>query len=245
MDATDGSKLLIRAPQTGDMERQYGQNTWAQLMRQEQRRVHRLSQFMAVVNLILVCAVLALLGVVMLGALGHSPECKPMIKLHSHPRGYMDKQHQLTEVRTPSIMVTAPTGSNSKGGRLVWETNVGRVHSYGGFIYSNGSLVVPRKGLYRVFLQLTFEGMPKRCVPNRELKLVNYVLMYHEKYPKDVTLLTSTDRVNCSPELWSKSLYTSGLFELDAKSRLSVMSSDPDFITKNESEVFFGAELVP
>lgn len=45
-------------------------------------------------------------------------------------------------------------------------------------------------------------------------------------------------------EPWSKSLYTAGLFSLDAKSILRVKSSYPELIAEKEFQVFFGAELL-
>lgn len=46
-------------------------------------------------------------------------------------------------------------------------------------------------------------------------------------------------------EPWSKSLYTAGLFFLEAKSILRVKSSHTELIAKREYQVFFGAELLP
>lgn len=77
-----------------------------------------------------------------------------------------------------------------------------------------------------------------------QLKLTNTVHLIRDTYKGSTRLLTSVDTVSCGLETWSKSLYTSGKFQLDANSRLSVTSSHPRLIAKNEHEVFFGVDFL-
>lgn len=126
---------------------------------------------------------------------------------------------------------------------LQWENNIGNAHCHGGFNYSNGDLVVPRKAMYRVFLQITFIINCEED-PKTERKVWNNVYVYSDAYEVDTTLLSSVDMVACRGHSWYKSMYTAGLFFLEANDRLRVKSSDPKLIAKNEQEVFFGAELL-
>lgn len=103
--------------------------------------------------------------------------------------------------------------------------------------------MVPRNGIYRVFLQITFES--KNNLKCDELRLTNRVFFFRDTYADDVPFLSSVDSVRCSMEPWSKSLYTAGLFFLEANSILRVKSSHPELIVKKEYQVFFGAELLP
>lgn len=265
MAAMDGSRRLISSTHTGGMEDDYGSSTAAHLLRQERKYLHRLFQFLAVAHLLLISAVLAFAAVAVLGARAHSPSCQPTMKPHSHPpAGDVEKHQQRTDLEnpvvmptgdkeeplhctkspTPTAMLTVPAGNITKGKYLDWESNDGNAHCCGGFKYSGGRLVVPRQGMYRVFLQITFESGAKPCEYVRELKLTNIVYLSQVRYLQDVAILSTVDTVTCSLVSWSKSLYTSGLFRLEADSMLAVTSSSPELIAKKEEEVFFGVEFV-
>lgn len=80
------------------------------------------------------------------------------------------------------------------------------------------------------------------------MKLLNKVFYISDGYSEDRCILSSVDTVSYSKdcdEQWIKSLYTSGLFSLEANGSLRVMSLHPNLIARNEYEVFFGAELLP
>ncbi|XP_035514845.1 lymphotoxin-alpha-like isoform X2 [Morone saxatilis] len=156
------------------------------------------------------------------------------------------RQHQHEDFKNPSAMLTAPTGNITNGEYLEWETMTGNTFCHGGFNYSNGVLVVPRNGIYRVFLQITYQrkGDPW-CDHSDEMTLRNTVFVYRETYTKYMPLLSSVDTVSCSMTKWTKSLYAAGLFSLEANCRLTVTSSHPQLIVQKESEMFFGAELLP
>ncbi|XP_061586177.1 lymphotoxin-alpha isoform X2 [Cololabis saira] len=136
----------------------------------------------------------------------------------------------------------APVGNKTDGNYLRWESELGNAFVHGGFSYSGGSLLVPRTGTYRVFLQVTYEGVGRACPGS--LRLTSTVLSISPKYNRSVTLLTSMDTVNCSQGPWIRSLSTLGLFLLDAGGRLHVTSSHPALMAKNEYQVFFGADLI-
>lgn len=72
------------------------------------------------------------------------------------------------------------------------------------------------------------------------------VYIFRETYKEDWPLLSSFDTIPRTLEVeWSKSLYTAGLFFLEANSKLRVTSSHSHLIAEKEFQVFFGAELLP
>lgn len=125
-------------------------------------------------------------------------------------------------------------------GYLKWESHTGNAFCHGGFSYSNGNLVVPIKGTYRVFLQITYE-----ITRTDWLKLFNAVYFISDHYPEYNELLSTVDTVYCTverPKVCSKTIYTSGLFFLEANTNLSVKSLHPELIVQKEELMFFGAE---
>lgn len=102
--------------------------------------------------------------------------------------------------------------------------------------------MVPRSGIYRVFLQITYQS--KIDYKRKELGLTTTVYVFRDTYTQDMSLLSSVDTINTSMETWNKSLYTAGLFFLEANCLLRVKSSHPHLIVKKEHQVFFGAELL-
>ncbi|XP_054628994.1 lymphotoxin-alpha [Dunckerocampus dactyliophorus] len=158
-----------------------------------------------------------------------------------------DLRHQRREDedKNPSALLTAPFGSKTNGKYLLWESKSGNAHCRGGFVYANGSLVAPRKGMYRVFLQITYESKADFRCDAGGVKLANTVWIFRDNYRRDEILLSSVDTVSCSTEQWSKSLYTAALFSLEANSRLRVTSTYAHLIAPKEYLVFFGARLLP
>lgn len=209
-------------------------------------RLYRMAQFTVVALLLLVSGALALLITVGLGGRCHvSPDGEVKVSADSHSADVSMQQgsgrfQANPDVQTPSAMLTAYRGNQTVGDYLQWETG----HCEGGFHYSNGDLVVPKDGFYRVFLQITYQSDGEHC-PKVEMKLNNKVRYFTDSYRMDTTLLSSDDTVRCSKEPWTKSLYTSGLFKLEANDRLRVTSNYRKFITRNHYEVFFGAERLP
>lgn len=110
-------------------------------------------------------------------------------------------------------------------------------------MYSDGDLVVPRQGYYRVYVQMSFEGEADSCESGVAL-LTCSVFYYHDSYRSQQLLLTAVDTTAC-PRKWKKSLHSSSVFLLEANSRLRVTSSHSDHVLRNEYETFFGADLLP
>ncbi|XP_062241040.1 tumor necrosis factor ligand superfamily member 15-like [Platichthys flesus] len=204
------------------------QTTFTQLVRLKKKSRQIMAPISVVVLLLLTSAAVALLLVFGL-----------MKQPDSHSSGINLKQQQIIKVKNPSAMLTV--GSNINGKCLKWESDLGIAHCHGGFNYDDGNLVVPRDGIYRVFLQITYQSLDL-CLD--DLRLSSNVFFLGDSYNDSVLLLSSFDTVSCSMKQWRKSIYTAGLFELEANDRLYVTSSNQNLIIEDENLVFFGAELL-
>ncbi|CAK6959653.1 Hypothetical predicted protein [Scomber scombrus] len=249
MEMLKGSGRPIYACTTKDMEEDYygeeailpRQNALIQLLRQRERRLTQMTWFLAVVLVVVVSAAALLVGL-LLGQRAE-PADKQLLK---NPERYSfdsSNEHPKEMEDNPSAMLSVPVHIDPKLPYLDWDSKLGiTVHISGGFNYSNGNLVVPREGKYRIYLQITYEDDSGRCVRD-EMILRNSVYVFMDSYQKKVLLLSSYDTVKCDMNTWSKSLYTAGSIKLEANSKLSVTSSHPEFISKNHVSTFFGAEF--
>ncbi|KAM8886494.1 lymphotoxin-alpha-like [Spinachia spinachia] len=221
-------------------EREQGlhQDVLIQLLGRNETRHRRMTRLLGLALLLLTGA-LALLAAVVFG--GQSSESQPMI--HHPPYLPGLSLQQQPDSSNPSAMLTIPNGNKVNGNYLEWENASGRAFCRGGFTHFEGSLVVPRTGIYRVFLQVTYERNHSISC-DEELTLRNSVFYFHDNYKKDKDILTSVDMVN-NQKQWVKTLYTAGLFELHTGGWLRVNTSHPKLIVDRESRVFFGAELLP
>uniref|UniRef100_A0A3B4ATC3 THD domain-containing protein n=1 Tax=Periophthalmus magnuspinnatus TaxID=409849 RepID=A0A3B4ATC3_9GOBI len=99
---------------------------------------------------------------------------------------------------------------------------------------SNGNLSVSTEGLYRLYLQVTFEfihkayGKCQRCTDSepmcdKDLKMFLEISVqrFSNSYKSFRTLLSSQDTMSCSHD-WSKTMITTGVFLLDANTKLRV-----------------------
>ncbi|XP_077571569.1 lymphotoxin-alpha-like [Stigmatopora nigra] len=143
-----------------------------------------------------------------------------------------------------SALLTAPVDKKTNGKYLLWESKKGNAYCHGGFLYSNGNLVLPSKGVYRVFLQITYESNGELDNYDGVVMLVNNVFLFHDSYPKDRPLLSSVDTISSNTNQWTKSLHTSGTFILEANSTLRVTSEYVNLISSKEYLVFFGVEIL-
>ncbi|XP_056275221.1 lymphotoxin-alpha-like [Pseudoliparis swirei] len=214
-----------------------GDDALIRLLLQSERR----ARAVAAALLLLLCGALALLFTGAYGGGRRPADSQPVMQPSRHSSGVDSRRQE--DQRNPSAMLTAPRGKNLHGRYLDWEQDDGQAFCHGGFLYSNGSLLVPRGGVYRVFLQITYESRADtEC--DEQLRLSNSVLLVRDHYRTPVALLSSVDSVSCSLTQWSKTLYTAGLFSLEELGELHVSSSHPHLIVEAESKVFFGAELL-
>ncbi|XP_057688425.1 lymphotoxin-alpha-like isoform X2 [Corythoichthys intestinalis] len=199
-------------------------------------------QYCMYLALCLLCA--AVFGLVLLLLRRGCPQSPaPDSKSEVHVDGTSSALRHSQKDEYQSALLTAPFGNKTNGKYLLWESKKGNAYCHGGILYSNGNLVLPSKGVYRVFLQITYESNGDFTCEGF-VKLVNKVFLYRVTYTKDVPLLASVDTVSCSTNQWSKSLHTSGIFDLEANSTLRVTSEHVNLISSKEYLVFFGAELI-
>ncbi|XP_027890200.1 tumor necrosis factor ligand superfamily member 15-like [Xiphophorus couchianus] len=214
-----------------------------QLQRERHRR--RMAQFVAAALLLLLCGILAVFLTLRLETpCDCATDSQSKSESDSQSSGVAEKlQQPQSAQRLPSAMLTAPKGNITNGRYLLWQHTLGEAHIDGGFRYSNGSLMVPRKGLYRVFLQALYEIESSDCDRTPFLVVSSWVYVFRQGDGKDRPLLTAVDTVACKQNV-KKSLFTSGIFKLDTNDKLHVTSSHPDLMRKNEFQSFFGAQLV-
>ncbi|RVE68640.1 hypothetical protein OJAV_G00093880 [Oryzias javanicus] len=203
------------------------------------RWLQRTAQLLVVALLLLLLVVLGLLVIVGLERNKpphHDEQDRPLLDNHIETDG---NQRQM---EIPRAMLTV--SDNQTSGLLQWETELGNTFSHGGFSYADGHLVVPRDGMYRVFLQVTFEF--PLCEPENQ-PLSCTVLSWTEQYPDYIEILKTDDFVqhgNATTDR-RKTLYTSALFRLTRNTKLKVETNQLSFVVKNERLGFFGAELLP
>ncbi|XP_077457203.1 uncharacterized protein LOC144074577 isoform X2 [Stigmatopora argus] len=113
-----------------------------------------------------------------------------------------------------SALLTAPAGKKSNGKYLLWESKI------------------------------TYESNADLNDNDGVVNLDNKVFLFHDSYPKDRPLLSSVDTISCKANHWTKSLHTSGTFELEANSTLRVTSENVNLISSKEYLVFFGVEFL-
>ncbi|XP_015235390.1 PREDICTED: tumor necrosis factor-like [Cyprinodon variegatus] len=218
--------------------REHGGHLLIRLQREKRRT--RMAQFMAAGLLLLLCGVLAILYRIAT-PMDSAPNNLINPDSGNKSTGISERQHSPNANGPPSAMLTVPNGQNTHGDILLWETELGNARIQGGFKYSNGNLIVPRDGIYRVYLQITYSSESAEANGQSVCNKVNVISL---SYEKRVPLLSACDTIVFSKTPWKKSLFTSGSFRLYAKDKLLVTSSHSNYIFRNEHEGFFGAELV-
>ncbi|KAF7199578.1 lymphotoxin-alpha [Nothobranchius furzeri] len=255
MEPESDSLLLICDWEAGvemELDNVYRPEYWVpDQLRTHRTQGRRTKHFVVACLLVLIVEVPVVLLVVSYGrSCRTSPDSQTVVQPDSISLG---KLQQVSSApggvkETPRAMLTAPEIPDISNKQLQWESNMGNAFCKGGFNYTDGHLVVPRAGYYRVFLQITYGDQggdaDTHCKNRETLKLSHSVSYFHDSYPDYQPLLSAVDTVICA-QGWRKSLFTSGLFHLDKDSVLKVESEQPKRIVRNEHEVFFGAELLP
>lgn len=215
----------------------------ALLPRRRETRLLRVAQLLVAGLLLLTAGSLALLFTA--GLRGRCAAAQEQqVKEELNGASLDGSKHQMLklqggeEVEKPSAMLTAPH-TRTKGNRLNWESKIGDAFCRGGFRCSDRDMVVPKKGIYRVFLQITW--LQESC-SLAELDLSSEVIMFSDSYPADRVVLSMVDIVSCRKYL-TKSLFASRFVKLDANTTLHVNATFSHLISKDEHQVFFGAEL--
>ncbi|TKS78041.1 Tumor necrosis factor [Collichthys lucidus] len=168
---SDGRQWLIREWESSDMEMEDLQrNTLIRFLHEKEARLQRMCHFVVVGIVLLISAALALMIMDVYGRrVDTHPGMQPTIQAIRNSTDTRHEEQRLNHLGYPMAMLTAPRFYRYED-YLEWENEIGHAFCHGGFSYANRSLVVPRKGMYRVFLQITYEGA---CLSNNQLNLHN------------------------------------------------------------------------
>uniref|UniRef100_A0A3P8ZCL1 THD domain-containing protein n=1 Tax=Esox lucius TaxID=8010 RepID=A0A3P8ZCL1_ESOLU len=220
-------------------------------------RPGRLTQFAVVVSLTLSCAAL------LLNQLQHKAannqvsfsfkNCTPdryVIGMNIINDTFAWKSITLYKTCFLASLPAPRSFNNSKREYLEWEDHFGHVH-LSEFKYHDGDLIVPRDGIYKVYLQITFRRPGNFQCDTDVFILTQKVLLYAANYPENVDLLAASDIVYCMPNseempYWEKSPNTSGVFKLNAGDKLRVKNGNRfhELMLLQEDKTFFGAHLI-
>ncbi|KAL0979562.1 hypothetical protein UPYG_G00186590 [Umbra pygmaea] len=209
--------------------------------RRENARRQYLTKFAAFVSLLLSCTAL------LLNAFHHRAANNQEIPGGTDHIG----SSQLQYVRyNPCAHLTAPsTFNNYESNYLKWEDQLG-LAQLREFTYQDGDLIVPRDGMYKVYLQITFR-MPGDFNCREDVFVISQtVKLFAMSYQKDTNLLTASDTVYCKTQTethyWETSPYISGVFKLEAGDKLRVWKDNmyQEMMLLEEDKTFFGAHLI-
>ncbi|KAK7933396.1 hypothetical protein WMY93_004292 [Mugilogobius chulae] len=203
-------------------------------------RLLRTTRVISVSMVLLVGMVLAILVLLLFGspaALLHGKESE---NTPAFPEAQRQKLQSDPDVPHPSALLTVVPTYYSE-----LKSEHGNTHLKGGMIVSNGNLSLPIKGLYRIYLQVTFDFDSENYdICEDDMVMVNIsVKRCSNSYKQFRVLLASMDTLRCSQD-WSKSLITTGTFELEANTVLQVHINHNELVRKQDIYSFFGVELV-
>uniref|UniRef100_A0A4W3HJV9 THD domain-containing protein n=1 Tax=Callorhinchus milii TaxID=7868 RepID=A0A4W3HJV9_CALMI len=138
------------------------------------------------------------------------------------------------------------TGGQNISRRLLFETTRGHAFNTLGMKYDqNGYLVVPRKGLYFIYAQVTFYCSSHCTKPPHQFSACIHKRTRH--YPEPEVLLKSHVRPPTDTDGYLRfSTYQAGVFELFNNDSLYIeVYKDPAFrVSVHEHETYFGAFLL-
>ncbi|XP_078406398.1 tumor necrosis factor ligand superfamily member 6-like isoform X1 [Cetorhinus maximus] len=137
------------------------------------------------------------------------------------------------------------TGTKSSDGRLrymEWETEKDLAFIKNGFIYQNGSLIVPVTGQYFVYSQVYLRA--KNCVESNTF--IRHTI--NKRIRTDLAPMTLISKtVQCQPNIgdfWFQTNYVGGKFTLNKGDELFANISDLALLGNDENQTFFGALLL-
>ncbi|XP_067868733.1 tumor necrosis factor ligand superfamily member 15-like [Heterodontus francisci] len=189
------------------------------------------------------CFLLAVLSVYLL--LQHVP---------AHKVGQaMDETQSASEMIQPSPataekprahLTAKETFSENIGGEhvaLQWEDRNGLAFTKGKLNYQNKALIIPEKGDYFVYSQVSFRGTGSKKVEH----ITHIITKLTSSYPEPTQLLSSTRSIYGEQNLWHMAIYLGAVFHLDKGDRLVVnVSSVAQVDFTNEHKTYFGTFLL-
>lgn len=103
------------------------------------------------------------------------------------------------------------------------------------------SLIVHRDGTYKVSLQILYRGV--RSQHNGQTLLWHEIRRDTAGYPQPLTMLIYKETINFMSHLWKKTLFSEGVYSLEAGDRLKVWSGNRSLMeaSSNVQQTFFVA----
>ncbi|XP_072289855.1 tumor necrosis factor ligand superfamily member 15 [Eucyclogobius newberryi] len=219
----------------------------AQLPFHVQMRLLRTGRVIAVSTVLLLLMVLAILVLLMFGTpAGLRHRNKEPESQHNLPEARSEKLQSDQDFSHPSALLTIV--NETRPSFLEWRSDLGNGYNKG-MIISEENVIVPTNGMYRLYLQVTFDFFSHESSVKEEIceddlmSLEISVQRLNNRYMHFRTLLVSKDTMSCSHG-WTKSMSTTGTFKLEANSLLRVQLLHKELVYNQDTHTFFGVELV-
>lgn len=129
---------------------------------------------------------------------------------------------------------------------LPWEYEKGDAYLHL-FSYDEKSraLIVPEKGRYSIYLQVTYrEPYNQICRDRPLIRFLQAVYVWSDSYMKDRILMRAKDHVRCGSQTGVRTVTNTGVYSLEAGDRLMVYVSLKDLLEIDEKSLYFGAFLL-
>uniref|UniRef100_UPI00398E3120 tumor necrosis factor ligand superfamily member 15-like n=1 Tax=Pristiophorus japonicus TaxID=55135 RepID=UPI00398E3120 len=142
----------------------------------------------------------------------------------------------------PMAHITGIKSSDGHLGYMEWEIEKGLAFIKNGFVYQNGSLIVPVTGQYFVYSQVYLRDTD--FVESNDL--ITHTV--NKRTPTELAPTTLISKnVQCQPNidrLWFQTNYVGGTFMLKKGDELFANISDLALVGIEENKIFFGALLL-
>ncbi|XP_057213320.1 uncharacterized protein si:ch211-158d24.4 isoform X1 [Triplophysa rosa] len=168
----------------------------------------------------------------------------PMIAMQKQTLGSNSSEETSHEPKpTPFIRVTTRAIYVSGEGYVTWRLPGDHVNHIEFFsLDSDGeSLIVHRGGTYKVSLQILYRGVQEQR--SGQTLLSHEIRRYTAGYPIPLTMLVYKETINFMSHMWRKTLFSEGVYSLEAGDRLKVWSENRSLIdgSSNVQQTFFVA----
>ncbi|TRY55482.1 hypothetical protein DNTS_027871 [Danionella cerebrum] len=144
-------------------------------------------------------------------------------EIEDRPKADMQQKDPNHKMQT-FVRLTVPKKSKLKYGDVEWIPTPESVHpnntGYLSLSVNGSHLEVLRTGIYRICLQITYKHITEA---EQNVSLQQDVYITSDKYENEILQLTSMEAVNF--DYWRKSLFTEGIFELDAGDKLFIRAN--------------------
>ncbi|XP_060697331.1 tumor necrosis factor ligand superfamily member 15-like [Hemiscyllium ocellatum] len=126
---------------------------------------------------------------------------------------------------------------------LQWEDKNGLAFTEGQLIYQKPALIIPKKGSYFVYSQVSFRDTRRGVRNTTHITLI--ISKLTSSYPEPTLLLSSTRSLFGNQNHWKVTIYLGAIFQLQSGDRLVVNVSSVALVDiTNDYKTYFGAFLL-